>query len=455
MVLMGLLVGYWIRFQSGWIPTRETWWTSPMGRRAEIDDYIGLVLMGAVLLWGTFLAMRLYDRSNLLRFRRVTHIVIQGATFWLFAYLSVSLVLKFQPPISRVYAVSSFFAATGFVMAWRYGFHRMLRSERFARALRQRVLFLGWSPEAGRLFHAIQQDRSQPYRAIGYIPIPHGDTTGLPPDLKQLGTFEELDTLLAARKADMVVLTDIDPSRHDIIQLANACEREHIQFKVIPSYFQILLSGLQLDSVSGVPILGVTELPLDRIHNRILKRTVDILGGLVGLLGSLPIILICGLLVRLESPGPIFYRQVRTGRRGENFKIIKIRSMRLDAEADGGAQWAKKDDPRRLRVGTFMRRWNLDEVPQFWNVLRGEMSLVGPRPERPELIEGFKYKIPHYNARHAAKPGITGWAQVNGLRGDTDLAERVRYDLWYLENWNLWLDFQIMFLTFFKRDNAY
>lgn len=162
-----------------------------------------------------------------------------------------------------------------------------------------------------------------------------------------------------------------------------------------------------------------------------------------------------GVLIYWESPGSIFYRQVRTGRRGRNFNIIKLRSMKLDAEKVGGAQWAKKDDDRRLKVGAFMRKWNIDEVPQFWNVLMGEMSLVGPRPERPELIVGFERSIPHYNARLMSKPGITGWAQVNGLRGDTDLAERVRFDLYYLENWHVLLDFQIMIQTFFKRDNAY
>jgi lipopolysaccharide/colanic/teichoic acid biosynthesis glycosyltransferase len=160
-------------------------------------------------------------------------------------------------------------------------------------------------------------------------------------------------------------------------------------------------------------------------------------------------------MVWLESRGPVFYRQRRWGVNGVPFDIIKIRSMKLNAEQSSGAQWCVKDDPRRLRVGAFMRKWNIDELPQFWNVLKGEMSLVGPRPERPELIASFKHQIPHYNARHHSKPGMTGWAQVNGLRGDTDLSERIQCDLWYLENWSLWLDLQIMLLTFFKRDNAY
>jgi exopolysaccharide biosynthesis polyprenyl glycosylphosphotransferase len=194
---------------------------------------------------------------------------------------------------------------------------------------------------------------------------------------------------------------------------------------------------------------------LDHTINVMAKRALDIVGALVGLLLSGPIVALFGALVWLESKGSIFYRQRRWGYNGVPFEIIKIRSMKLNAEQGKGAQWCVKDDPRRLRVGAFMRKTNIDELPQFWNVLKGEMSLVGPRPERPELIAGFKHEIPHYNARHTAKPGMTGWAQINGLRGDTDLGERIQCDLWYLENWSLWLDIQIMALTFFKRDNAY
>ena len=161
-----------------------------------------------------------------------------------------------------------------------------------------------------------------------------------------------------------------------------------------------------------------------------------------------------------EVPSPKSVRILLTtlflvGRSGKRFTIYKIRSMRLDAEADGQAGWSTPEDPRRLRIGNTIRKWNIDEIPQFWNVLKGEMSLVGPRPERPELIYNFREVIPHYNARHNIKPGLTGWAQINGYRGNTDLTERIKCDLFYIENWNFLLDFQIMLLTFFKRDNAY
>jgi exopolysaccharide biosynthesis polyprenyl glycosylphosphotransferase len=243
-------------------------------------------------------------------------------------------------------------------------------------------------------------------------------------------------------------------SQQEIMGLANLCEKMMVQFKVVPSYFQILVSGLHLETVSGIPILGVSRLPLDRTLNIALKRTVDIVGAIVGLILTIPLILVFGLIVHLESPGPILYRQRRLGRNGREFFIFKIRSMKLDAEVNGKVGWTTRDDPRRLKVGGFMRKWNIDEVPQFWNVLKGDMSLVGPRPERPELIRNFKDEIPHYNARHNVKPGITGWAQVKGFRGDTDLGERITCDLFYLENWNLLLDLQIMIMTFLRRENA-
>jgi exopolysaccharide biosynthesis polyprenyl glycosylphosphotransferase len=202
-------------------------------------------------------------------------------------------------------------------------------------------------------------------------------------------------------------------------------------------------------------LLGVHCLPLYGLRNRFVKRTVDIVGALVGLAISIPLMLVFGALVFLESPGPIFYRQVRQGRNGRLFYIIKLRSMRLNAEADGKPKWAQNDDSRRLRIGAFMRKWNIDEIPQFFNVLCGQMSLVGPRPERPELIARFKSKIPHYQARHMYQPGMTGWAQINGWRGNTCLEERIRHDIWYLENWSVWLDFRIMLQTFHHQKNAY
>ncbi|HTH47298.1 MAG TPA: exopolysaccharide biosynthesis polyprenyl glycosylphosphotransferase [Candidatus Limnocylindria bacterium] len=455
MIGLGLMLGFWLRFKSGIFSGRSTWWSTNEGKPPSFDDYAPLILVGALFLFATFLYLNLYQHQTLLRFRRVALKIVKGTVFWLFAYLSLSLVLKFTPPISRIYVLLSFQMVLVCLLIWRALFHRLLQTENIAQALRQNVLFIGWNKDATRIAEGIFSDSYQPYRLIGCLPSPSGRFQDAPPPgTATLGDYNTLADVIRQHGIDIVVLADLETSTGEIVGLTNLCELNLVQFKVIPSYFQILVSGLTLDSISGVPIMGVSELPLDRLWNRMLKRGVDILGAVVGLILSTPIIAIFGTLIYLESPGPIFYRQIRTGRNGKDFAIIKLRSMKLDAEKDG-AQWAKKHDDRRLRIGAMLREWNLDEVPQFWNVLKGDMSLVGPRPERPELIANFQYEIPHYNARLATKPGITGWAQVNGLRGDTDLAERVRYDLYYLENWGLWLDFQIMVQTFLKRDNAY
>lgn len=448
-ILAGQMLGFWIKFRSAWLPIGIDTPDMPF------HHYIRLIAIGTMFLLSTFGFMRLYTARNLLRYRDVAMTILKGTTFWLFAYLGLSLELKFNPPISRLYVISSYVVCIASLLLWRALFYRLLQFESIARNFRQRILFVGWNPDAGRLDDAVGTDSRHPYDILGCVSAEGNRFQSPPPDkIPRLGNYSDLPKLLARKEVDIVVLADIERSFEEIVDLSNLCEKEYVQFKVIPSYFQMTLAGLHLESISGVPILGAAELPLDRLSNRALQRTVDIIGALVGLTISAPLIALCGLAVYLESPGPIFYRQVRTGRNGRNFEIIKIRSMRLDAEK-GGAQWAKKNDPRRLRIGAFMRKTNIDETPQFWNVLKGNMSLVGPRPERPELIANFKEEIPHYNARHASKTGMTGWAQVNGLRGDTSLVERVRYDLYYLENWSLWLDFQIMFQTFFKRDNAY
>jgi exopolysaccharide biosynthesis polyprenyl glycosylphosphotransferase len=239
-----------------------------------------------------------------------------------------------------------------------------------------------------------------------------------------------------------------------IPELAAHCQKEMVEFKIIPTYFPILLSAIHVETVCGTPILGVDRLPLNFFHLRVLKRLVDIGGAIVGLILTAPIIAAFCAIVYWESPGPVFYRQTRMGRKGKPFQIIKIRSMRLDAEKAGKPGWTTANDPRRLRIGALMRKWNIDELPQFWNVLKGEMSLVGPRPERPELIQNFKHEIEHYNARHTVKPGVTGWAQVNGLRGDTDLSERIRHDIYYMEHWSPLFDLRIIILTFFRHQNA-
>jgi exopolysaccharide biosynthesis polyprenyl glycosylphosphotransferase len=445
-IVYALIFSFWLRFETPLAGVGVI--TAP-----RLTDYSGYIAFGAVTLILILTNFGVYERNALLRFRFVSLQSLKACFWWATAFLSVSLVLQFEPPISRLFIVTTSIFTPAALLGWRWLLHRYLARSFVAVNLRQRVLFVGWNKEAGHLAEEFTQDPVSAYQVVGCI-ASKGARLPRTNQVRILGEYDDLLEILREEAIDMVILTDVNGMKGDIVGLANTCEREMVDFKVVPSYFQILVSGLHLETVSGVPILGVSRLPLDRSVNIFLKRLVDVVGALVGLMLALPIVAIFGACVYWESPGSIFYRQRRLGRNGVEFDILKIRSMKLDAEVAGQVGWTTKNDPRRLRIGAFMRRMNIDEVPQFWNVLKGEMSLVGPRPERPELIRNFKHEIPHYNARHNAKPGITGWAQVNGLRGDTDLNERIKCDLWYLENWNLFLDFQIMFLTFFKRDHA-
>ena len=206
-----------------------------------------------------------------------------------------------------------------------------------------------------------------------------------------------------------------------------------------------MTTGVSIDDLGGLPLLNVRDIQL-RGWRLSLKRAMDLIGASIGLVLLSPFMLLMALLIKLDSPGPVFYYQERMGLDGRPFQMFKFRSMRQDAEEDGPG-WTTKDDPRRTRIGALLRSKNIDELPQLINVLLGDMSLVGPRPERPIYVEKFRNSIPRYMERHREKAGMTGWAQVNGLRGDTSIAERTKYDLWYVENWSLWLDIKIIVRT--------
>jgi exopolysaccharide biosynthesis polyprenyl glycosylphosphotransferase len=361
-----------------------------------------------------------------------------------------------QSNISRLYIAWAMVNSMLLLIAWRMLFRNFLYSGGWASALKDRVLVVGWSKESDALAQQIAKGpEHHPYEIVGCVPSARGDYHIQPhADVSQLGEFKGIRRMLHEHKPSILIFADPQPQSGELVALTELCIKENVQFKLIPSFFQIFASGLHLENVSGVPVVGISKLPLDHLHNRLLKQAIDILGAIVGLLASAPLILIFGIMIYRESPGPIFYSQWRVGRGGRAFRIYKLRSMRLDADKNG-AQRAVANDSRRLKIGSFLRKYNIDETPQFWNVLKGDMSLVGPRPEMQELTENLKEEISHYNARHFGLPGLSGYAQVSGMRGDCDLSERVRYDLYYLENWSLWLDFQIMLKTFFVRTGAY
>ena len=247
-------------------------------------------------------------------------------------------------------------------------------------------------------------------------------------------------------------------SHEQMIEIVSLCQGERVNIRVFPDLFQMLSSGLETVDLAGLPLLTIRDTAM-RGSDIAIKRTMDVVGAALGLvLLSIPMLVIA-LAIKLTSPnGPVFHCQERVGLDGRPFQCLKFRTMRPDAEKDTGPVWATADDPRRTRIGTFLRRFSLDELPQLINILIGEMSIVGPRPERPHFVAQFRQTVPGYWARHREKAGLTGWAQANGLRGNTSIEERTAYDLWYVENWTPWLDIKIMLRTLFVvfRDrNAY
>jgi Undecaprenyl-phosphate glucose phosphotransferase len=313
----------------------------------------------------------------------------------------------------------------------------------------KRVLIAGVG-ELGRLVaDKILEHRELGYQIVGFVDDKaSGDHLGYR-GLPLLGSIEE-GADIAVREAVDHLYIALPPEQHlQMLGLLDSTSRELVDVKVVPDLLQVIALRARLWDLDGVPVIDVNDVPLQGF-NSIVKRALDAVisgGGLLVL--ALPLGLIA-LIIKLSSRGPVFYRQERMGLDGKSFTIVKFRSMQDDAERETGPVWTKADDPRVTPFGRFLRRSNIDELPQLWNVVRGDMSIVGPRPERPHFVEQFKHKIPQYMLRHKVKAGLTGWAQVNGWRGNTPLEKRIEYDLYYIENWSVRLDLKIMWLTLVK-----
>ena len=313
----------------------------------------------------------------------------------------------------------------------------------------ERVLVVG-AGEVGRMIvQKIQHTPGLGYRVAGFVEASVSD--GAPPaevlGLPVFGAVADLPAIIEGHGINEVIIALPEATHQELVGIISQCEREKVSIRVFPDVFQIMASEVTISDLGGLPLLTIRDVAL-RGWKLTLKRIVDMAFSGLFLLFASPIMMLTALLIKLDSPGPVFFAQERMGLDAKPFKMLKFRSMRADAERNGPG-WTTKDDPRRTRVGAFIRKTSIDEFPQFINVLMGDMSVVGPRLEQPAYVEQFRRSIPRYMERHREKAGITGWAQVNGLRGDTSIAERTKYDLWYTENWSLWLDFKIILRTAF------
>ena len=276
--------------------------------------------------------------------------------------------------------------------------------------------------------------------------------------IKKIGTLSDLAAYLEKTSLDEVAITLNLNEYHKLEQIVAICEKSGVHTKFVPDYYNFISTNPYTEDLDGLPVINIRNVPLTNTMNKLIKRLIDIIGSIIALILFSPIMLIVAILVKKSSPGPIIFSQERIGLGNKPFKMYKFRSMGVQDPKKEAKEWTTKNDVRVTPVGRVIRKTSLDELPQFWNVLKGDMSLIGPRPERPLFVEKFKEEIPRYMIKHQVRPGITGWAQVNGFRGDTSIRSRIEHDLYYIENWSLGLDIKILFLTFFKgfvNKNAY
>lgn len=425
-----------------------------------LDIYQGFATVCVLCYWGIEAGLAGYDESKLLsRFDEVV-LVLVGLCLAFGVVLAGAFFIRSISLSRLVVGYAGVIAFLGLVVT-RILLRRLMGYLRSRGHGIQAVVWVGHNALLEDVLDRLQRSPQLGFRLVGRVEVPVEVPTD-PIELEDPWGKRDLELPIVTDLAHLSHYLQTHPQIQEVWfaqpELATAellfslqCRgADRIQIRLLPDILTFLTVNLSLQSLDGVPLLTLNDPPLRYWHNRLLKRGLDICGSLLGLILLGPLFLLISLGVQRSSPGPILYRQERISLDGRSFWIYKFRTMRVDAEIDQTPGWTRSDDPRRTPLGAILRRLNLDELPQLWNVLRGEMSLVGPRPERPYYVHQFSQEIPKYLDRHLVKTGMTGWAQIHGLRGDTSIPRRTQYDLYYVQNWSLLLDLRIIFMTLWQ-----
>ena len=440
------LAATWLRFSSGWLPEPT--------RSFDLSYYPGL-LLGILPIWHILLRWRgLYDghrvHSLVSEIRRIVEVSLLGTVL-----LATLTFFGRQDWVSRLTVGVFAPLAGGLLVGARIALRLALRSLRRRGRFAQTVLIVGTGTLAREIHARLARHPELGFRVRGFLgPSPAGLGGDSAP---WLGGYDALHDLVSREEIDQVVLALDRSDPANPLKLLRELHDTTAAVRFVPDLLGIDTVQGGIEDFDGLPMIRLIESPLVG-WNAVLKRGFDVVFASAALVLGAPLYAALALAVKLSSPGPIFYRQERMGLDGQLFSMWKFRTMVPDAERETGAVWAVEHDSRRTPLGAFLRKTNLDEIPQFWNILRGEMSVVGPRPERPEFIREFRAGLPGYMLRHKVKGGLTGWAQVNGCRGNTSIEKRLEFDMSYLRHWSLSLDVRIIFLTLlrgFNDPNAY
>ncbi|AMK16113.1 undecaprenyl-phosphate glucose phosphotransferase [Methanobrevibacter olleyae] len=447
-ILFSLVFAYFVRF--------KTTLFGPLGESLPFSAYL---IFTVVCIIPTYLL--LYYFFGLYKpFRNKSSIfsgaedIIKSDMMAFIILVAILFVIK-QPDFSRIMLFLLSLFGMIFAIIERALVVLVLRFMRINNHNLKHMLIIGDNELAFNFAHKIKSKTFLGYNIAGFLGREEhlGNTFE---GIKFIGTFNDLPKILKTNKFDRVVIAIPLKYYYHLNEIVDACEEEGIKAEIIPDYYEYLPAKPSVDMLDDLPIINIRYVPLDDAFNKFKKIVSDYFVAIIAIIITSPIMLITAIAIKIESPGPIIFKQERIGYNGNPFMMYKFRSMRVQDETDEKSQWTIEDDPRKTKVGAFIRKMSIDELPQFFNVLKREMSVVGPRPERPFFVEKFKKTIPKYMVKHQVRPGLTGLAQVNGYRGNTSIEKRIEYDIRYVENWRLLLDIQIMFKTVFKiKDNAY
>ena len=456
-ITISYLISYFLRFQSV-LTNRHPWFMLAEDTRYyTLWEYANnlLYLIPAYLL--IYFFARLYtpirSKHNHVGFFNIVKANTIGIAFFTFSLyvfldegdISRGFLLLFYTTNILLTAGSRYLLAYSLRMARRKGYNLkhviLVGYSRAAEAYIDRIFA---NPQWGYYIHGILDDTLEVGTMYKKVPV--------------IGSVLHLEAFLSKMTLDEIAITLSINEYGKLEHIVGTCEKSGVHTKFVPDYNSIIPTRPYTEDLNGLPVINIRNVPLSNTFNRIIKRITDLVGAIVAIIIFFLPMLIVAILIKLSSKGPLIFSQVRIGRHNKEFKMYKFRSMELQPEGDEKKAWTTSGDPRVTGIGKFIRRTSIDELPQLFNVLKGDMSLVGPRPERPFFVEKFKEEIPRYMIKHQVSPGLTGWAQINGFRGDTSIRKRIDHDLYYIENWTLALDFKILFITVFKgfiNKNAY
>ncbi|MGV2963544.1 undecaprenyl-phosphate glucose phosphotransferase [Paenibacillus sp. AGC30] len=437
-IQISFLLAWWLKFESDLLTNQN-----PL----PIEKYMMWSLVYAVLTIITGLMSSLYIAKRKKRFVDELWKIVQSHGIAFFMLLSLMFFFK-EVNISRAYLAMYMIGNVSFTLFYRYIVKVQLKRLRKKGFNRQFVLILGAGSLGKRFYDNLRNYPELGYEVTGFLDdYRHWDQSEQKRYKPILGRIDELEEFLSTHLVDEVILA-LPLDAHDkYSHIINVCEKAGVRTLIIPDFFDYLPARPHFDNFAGMPMINVRDIPLDIAVNRLMKRTFDILFSLTAILLTSPVMLVVAVGVRLTSSGPVIFKQERVGLNRRNFMMFKFRSMKVIPEGTMDTGWSTKNDPRRTAFGTFIRRTSLDELPQFFNVLLGHMSVVGPRPERPYYVNQFRDEIPKYMIKHHVRPGITGLAQSKGLRGDTSIEDRIEQDIFYIENWSLLFDIKIIWET--------